>query len=59
MTDEEKVSVLFAAAGISPHAEELTFFANAYPMMRMMADMLYTVDAAKDESPGLVFEPAP
>lgn len=59
MTDVEKVTMLFAGAGITPSSEELDFFVNTYPMMRMLADMLYTVDAAKDEVPGLVFDPAP
>ena len=59
MTDGEKVTMLFAAAGITPSPEELEFFVNTHPMMRMLADMLYTVDAAKDEVPGLVFDPAP
>lgn len=59
MTDEERVTMLFATAGITPNASELAFFVSTYPMVRLLADMLYTVDAAKYEAPGLVFDPAP
>ena len=58
MTDVDKVTMLFGAAGITPSADELAFFGGAYPMMRMMADMLFAVDA-DDAEPGLVFDPAP
>ena len=59
MTDVDKVTMLFATAGVTPSPDELTFFTNTYPVVRMMADMLYTVDAATDEEPGLVFNADP
>ena len=59
MNDEDKVTMLLATAGLSPQGEELAFFVNTYPIVRMMADMLFSVEAANEESPGLVFDPAP
>lgn len=59
MTDESTVKTLFDAAGLSPTEDEMTYFVTTYPLLRGMADMLYTVDAARYDDPCLNFDPAP
>ena len=47
MSDEQIVTALLSAAGLSPSPEETATFVEMYPMVKMMVDMLYAVDAAR------------
>lgn len=54
------VRVLLEQAGLHAVPEEdVRSLAAVYPVLRAMADALYTVDAARYESPATRFDPAP
>ena len=59
MNDEQIVTTLLAAAGLSPSPEETATFVAAYPMVKMLVDMLYAVDAARYENMCLTFHAEP
>jgi hypothetical protein len=59
MDDAETVRNLLAAAGFDPPATDLAEIVDAYAMVRDMVKLLYSVDAARYESPALRFEPEP
>jgi hypothetical protein len=60
MTDDDQVvRGLLATAGFQPPTEEIARIVDAYPMIRGMVDSLYAVEAARYESPALIFEPEP
>ena len=58
MSDEATVKTLFAAAGIDA-ADDLAFIVGTYPILQALVGVLYSVEAARYESPGLVFDPDP
>jgi hypothetical protein len=59
VSDEQIVSALLSAAGLSPSPEETATFVEMYPMVKMMVDMLYAVDAARYENMCLTFAAEP
>jgi hypothetical protein len=59
MDDATTVRCLLDAAGFDPPADERAELVAAYPLVRAMVASLYAVDAARDEVPALVFDPAP
>jgi hypothetical protein len=58
-TDEATVRTLLAAAGIPASEEEILTFAEDYPRLRGMAELLHAVPEARYEAPGLLFDPTP
>jgi hypothetical protein len=59
MDDGDAVRGLLAAASFDPPATDLAELVEAYAMVREMVKLLYSVDAARYESPALRFEPDP
>src|ERR1039458_7905696 len=59
MDDADAVRNLLAAAGFDPPATDLVEIVDAYAMVREMVKLLYSVDAARYESPALRFETEP
>jgi hypothetical protein len=59
MDDTALVRALLERAGFTPPDDDVAALAASYPMVRGMADLLYTVDAARYESPAQRFEPEP
>jgi hypothetical protein len=58
-SDEVTVRTLLAAAGIPATEEEILTFAEDYPRLRGMVELLHAVSEARYEAPGLLFDPTP
>ena len=56
MTDEQIVSAMLSAAGISPSEEETAALITVYPTVKGMVDTIYAVDAARYENMCLTFQ---
>jgi hypothetical protein len=59
VNDADVVSDLLATAGFEPPEDEVAKLVAVYPMIREMVGLLYTVEAARYESPALIFDPDP
>ena len=59
MTDEQHVEVLLAVAGITPDPHEMAALLGNYQVVRMMAEMVHGVEAARYEVPALGFDAQP
>jgi hypothetical protein len=59
MDDAILVRALLERAGFQPPEDDVATLAASYPIVRGMADFLYTVDAARYELPAQRFEPEP
>ncbi|HEY2564282.1 MAG TPA: hypothetical protein VGI44_11260 [Acidimicrobiales bacterium] len=57
--DEATVRTLLAVAGIPASEEEILTFAEDYPKLRGMVELLHAVPEARYEAPGLLFDPTP
>jgi hypothetical protein len=57
--DEATVRTLLAVAGIPATEEEILAFAQDYPRLRGMVELLHAVPEARYEAPGLLFDPTP
>jgi hypothetical protein len=55
MTDEQIVTTMLAAAGLSPSDEEVEALVKSYPMVKGMVDTVYAVEAARYENMCLTF----
>jgi hypothetical protein len=47
VTDDEIVNALLAAAGLTPSSDETQTLVAAYPVIKGMVDVVYSVDAAR------------
>ena len=56
MTDDQIVTAMLSAAGLSPSAQETAALINSYPMVKGMVDTIYAVDAARYENMCLTFQ---
>jgi hypothetical protein len=56
MTDEQIVTAMLSAAGISPSEEETAALITVYPTVKGMVDTIYAVDAARYENMCLTFQ---
>ena len=56
MTDQEIVTAMLSAAGLSPGADETAALVKSYPMVKGMIDTIYAVDAARYENMCLTFQ---
>ncbi len=52
------VRMLLDVAGLAPSEEEIAALVASYPEQRERVDALYAVEAARYESPALVYDPA-
>lgn len=59
MDEADAVRGLLAAAGFDPPPTDVAELVEAYAMVREMVKLLYSVDAARYESPALRFQPDP
>jgi len=59
MDDATTVRALLDAAQLRPPPEDVEALVREYPIVRGMADFLFTVEDARYESPALRFEPEP
>ena len=59
MDDATSVRALLDAAGLNPPARDVDALVREYPIVRGMADFLFSVDEARYESPAQRFEPEP
>jgi hypothetical protein len=57
--DEATVRTLLAVAGIPATEEAILAFAQDYPRLRGMVELLHAVPEARYEAPGLLFDPTP
>lgn len=55
MTAERTVRALLLAAGLTVSDNEFAELVDAYPAHRAALDALYTIPAAKEEEPQLIF----
>jgi hypothetical protein len=51
------VRMLLDVAGLAPSEEEIAALVASYPEHRARVEALYAVDAARYESPALIFDP--
>jgi hypothetical protein len=56
MNDDQIVTAMLAASGLSPSPEETASLINSYPMIKGMVDTIYSVDAARYENMCLTFQ---
>jgi hypothetical protein len=53
------VVLLLARAGLRAHPDEIAALVHAYDVSQAAVESLYAVQAARYESPALVFQPNP
>jgi hypothetical protein len=56
---ENTVTVMLAAGGLAPNAEERAVIIGAYPMLKAAVESLYVMPGVRYEAPGVVFDADP
>ena len=59
MDERSTVQALLASAGLHPPEEDMDALVKAHAQLRKMAELVFTVDESRYESPALSFAPIP
>jgi hypothetical protein len=57
--ERSTVRALLASAGLHPPEEDMDALVKAHAQLRKMAELVFTVDESRYESPALSFRPDP